>query len=265
MKKFILITSIIFLLIIFLIIKINNHGIIILTYHKIVKDDVKEEYFQNNNWVDRVSSFEKQMKFLYDNNYRTISMDEYYAWKKQNKHLPLKTVLITFDDGDLGFYYDVLPILKKYNFKATVFLIGEQVPNISPAYIPSQKQYLGKDIISKIEKEYSNVSFESHSYGLHNNEDRIAYIHLFSEDQLDEDFKNMNEVHKSHFFCYPYGDYDKKIDKYLEKYDYKLAFILDKSKVSKRSDKDYEIPRVTIDSNCSFINFKKWLLKALMS
>ena len=36
--------------------------------------------------------------------------------KKENK-----TIIITFDDGYKDIFYNALPILKKYNFKATCF------------------------------------------------------------------------------------------------------------------------------------------------
>ena len=50
------------------------------------------------------------------NGYKTIDFNE--IEKKESK-----TIIITFDDGYKDVFYNALPILKKYNFKATCFLV----------------------------------------------------------------------------------------------------------------------------------------------
>ena len=37
--------------------------------------------------------------------------------------LPAKTVILTFDDGYRDFYDNVFPLLKKYQYKATIYII----------------------------------------------------------------------------------------------------------------------------------------------
>ena len=41
--------------------------------------------------------------------------------------------MITIDDGDVETYYEMMPILKKYNLKATYFVIGEKVHKTTEA------------------------------------------------------------------------------------------------------------------------------------
>lgn len=66
--------------------------------------------------------FEEQMKYLVDNGYHTTSLDTLYAALKKQISLPDKSVILTFDDGYVDFYYNAYPILKKYNLSATVFI-----------------------------------------------------------------------------------------------------------------------------------------------
>jgi peptidoglycan/xylan/chitin deacetylase (PgdA/CDA1 family) len=40
-----------------------------------------------------------------------------------NRHLPPNPILLTFDDGYRDFYTDVYPLLKKYNVKATEYIV----------------------------------------------------------------------------------------------------------------------------------------------
>ena len=59
-----------------------------------------------------INDFEKQIKFLNKSGFETISFDKIDKDKK-------KQIIITFDDGYKDTCQFALPILKKYNFKAT--------------------------------------------------------------------------------------------------------------------------------------------------
>ena len=59
------------------------------------------------------------------------------------------------------------PILKKYNFKATCFIIGSRIQKKTPKYDKNKFGYIGEDVIDKIRKEYPNLEFQSHSYNMH--------------------------------------------------------------------------------------------------
>ena len=67
--------------------------------------------------------FRKQMQYLHDEGYHTITMDELYEYVTNGTALPDKPVLITFDDGYIDNYQHAFPILKEYNMKATLFMI----------------------------------------------------------------------------------------------------------------------------------------------
>ena len=56
-----------------------------------------------------------------------ISLDEMVDLIVNKKRIPHKTVSITFDDGYKNNYLCAYPILKKYNFPATIFIITSVV------------------------------------------------------------------------------------------------------------------------------------------
>lgn len=237
--------------------------VIVFAYHKVVPLEIKNKYYKDDPWIDTTERFEEQMKYLYDNNYKTISMDEYYSWRNSKKKLPMKTVMITIDDGDIETYYEILPILKKYNFKATYFMIGENVKEISEKYKPEKKQFLGKDLIGEIESTYPNLELQSHSYGMHNRINNIPYVVNMDKDAILEDFDKMDYL-KTDVYCYPYGIHTDTILEVLKEKKYKMAFKLDKSGISQKSDNPYLIPRVGVNYDTSFNNFKKWLIKQII-
>lgn len=80
---------------------------------------------------DRLSitdkTFEKQMSFLSRHHYNVVSLEKLADYIKGGKSIPPKTVVLTFDDGNLNNYVYAYPILKKYNLPATMFVIIEEV------------------------------------------------------------------------------------------------------------------------------------------
>ena len=82
-KKIILLIKFVFILILFLFIEIifrikyADH-IPILTFHKLISDEVKRKNIINNQWVGSIDVFDQMMNWLYVNNYKTISTKEFY-------------------------------------------------------------------------------------------------------------------------------------------------------------------------------------------
>ena len=77
-------------------------------------------------------NFERQMKYFKDNGYNAVSPDKLVMHLQHGEKLSRKSVVITFDYGFKDSYLNALPILKKYNFTATVFLptdyVGKRIP-----------------------------------------------------------------------------------------------------------------------------------------
>lgn len=68
--------------------------------------------------------FIKQIETLKNAGYAFITASELMNILDGKINLPQKPVLITFDDGYRDFYTDAFPILKKYNVKATAYIIS---------------------------------------------------------------------------------------------------------------------------------------------
>lgn len=89
---------------------VPKEGIPVLMYHMI--GDVPD-----NDAVLLESHFREQMKFLKDNDFHPISLDELYAYMAEGKPVPVRPVVLTFDDGYPDTYSIVMPVLKEYGFK----------------------------------------------------------------------------------------------------------------------------------------------------
>ena len=74
-----------------------------------------------------IVKFEKQIKAITEAGYNGISMKQLVDYTEKGIELPEKPIVITFDDGYSSNYEIAYPILKKYNMKATMFIIGSSV------------------------------------------------------------------------------------------------------------------------------------------
>jgi peptidoglycan/xylan/chitin deacetylase (PgdA/CDA1 family)/cytoskeletal protein RodZ len=75
----------------------------------------------------RTSDFEEQMRYLAENGYHTITLDDLYLARQGLKALPTKAVALTFDDGGLDNYRVAYPILTEYGLTATFFVVTGKV------------------------------------------------------------------------------------------------------------------------------------------
>lgn len=66
--------------------------------------------------------FEEQIKTLQNDGYTFMTVREVVNAMNSNFQLPKKPIVITIDDGHWDMETDILPILKKYNVKATAYV-----------------------------------------------------------------------------------------------------------------------------------------------
>ena len=93
----------------------------VLCYHQIREWRVGESEFSRGLTTPPVL-FAEQMAFLAENGFHPISPAKYYDHLVSGTELPTKPVMLTFDDGHIS-QMTVVPILQKYGFTATFFLM----------------------------------------------------------------------------------------------------------------------------------------------
>ena len=219
----------------------NKQQIIVLSYHNIVQNYSEKNL--NEYETITVTEFEEQLKYLKENNYQTISADEFLQWKENNLELPDKSVLITFDDGYYSFKYLIQPLLIKYNYKAICFLIGNTVNDVTPEYNPHVNGTIGKD---EIFNHISNVEYGSHTYAMHfldNN--NLPLVKTLNAEELKNDIKTFNnEILNAKYLAYPYYTYTSEYIKILKENNYKLAFAGEEEMATRDVD-NFKIPRIS--------------------
>ncbi|WP_313991137.1 polysaccharide deacetylase family protein [uncultured Selenomonas sp.] len=180
------------------------------------------------------SDFDWQMKYLVDHGYHSITPDELYAFMEGQGTLPDRPVLITFDDGYVDNYTNAYPILKKYNLKATIFVVT--------GFLSKRKGYLTWDQLREMEQH--GISIESHTV-------THAPLPELPDERIREELvesKRHAEQELGHpitFIAYPTGVHDLHIAQIAQEAGYRGGFTVKYGNVDRASN-IYALERVPI-------------------
>jgi peptidoglycan/xylan/chitin deacetylase (PgdA/CDA1 family) len=194
-----------------------SKNIQILTYHRIC---------DNFDWGitrQKVSQFEKGIKFLHHQGYKTVALEKTF---KPAETLDRK-VAITFDDGYEDVYSNAFPILRKYNFTAFVFLITAFVGKYNSWDYHFGKSRRKKHLSWKQVKEMSKFGF---GFGSHtvNHPDLTKIGKKFVEYELKKSKEVLEDKlgKETIFLSYPFGRYNRFVQEEAKRLGYKRAYTL---------------------------------------
>lgn len=150
--------------------------------------------------VVSTKKFEEQIKYL-SKSYNIISMQEMAAYIKKKIPFPPNSVVISFDDGLKNNFINAFPILRKYNAKATIFIITGYIDTFKINWSNKFYYFMNKiglgELVEEFERKfsvYSNLIDKDSSYK--EIMENINYIFKYKVDSsARENFMN-NLYHK---------------------------------------------------------------------
>jgi peptidoglycan/xylan/chitin deacetylase (PgdA/CDA1 family) len=175
----------------------KSYRIPVITYHYVenVKDQ-KDTIRKGLNIPPFV--FDKELEAISKSNYQMIFVKDIPKIISGEIPYSTRSAALTFDDGYEDFYTDAFPLLKKYNIKATVFIINDFI---------GRKGFMNEKQIKEI--------IDSHlvEVGAHTLDH--LYLKLLTKNivikQVFESKKALEEMFKIKIesFAYPYGAFDQ--------------------------------------------------------
>ena len=215
----------------------NVRGLPILMYHNFF-DASLGETGPNSNWME-ITDFYNQVKYLSENNYYYPSWSEVREFVEGTRVLPDRSVIITVDDGHESFFRLALPILIKYNVKATSFVVT------SWTSVETMNTYRSE-----------LLDFQSHSHDMHSaGSDGRGRILTYSG-ALEDLRTSANLIGANDVFCYPFGHFNDAAKQTLTEAGFGLALTTQGGRVFPGMD-PLQLPRVRMslgDSLASFID-----------
>lgn len=227
----------------------------ILVYNRVVQDNNLDDI--NNNCIS-TTRFDEHMKVLRDHKYEVITFKDYEKNRFKNRFdHNKKQIIITFDGSYEDNYFQAFPILKKYGFKAVVYLIS---------HLRSNKWDI--DNIDKQEKESYMMNRgqikEMQEYGIEfggHTKTHVKLSRIEPEEARKEVFESTDILEellgeKLLSFAYPYGELTGRVKKIVEEAGYKFAVTLDSGSVC-FSDDLYAIRRIPVNNITTKHEFKR--------
>ncbi len=191
-----------------------------------------------------LDQFEAQLKYLNENDYFTLKMEELEMYLDGKINIPQKSIALTIDDATI-IDEQALRLLEKYEINATAFVITGWVDlnTVSSPYLDLESH-----------TDLMHNQYECKGMGLQG-----GGILCLPESKVLEDLRTSQEkLGGSKYFAYPFFDYNERAIRLLKEAGFTMAFIGQASTYGdsypKSTDK-MKIPRLGIFSDTTLDEF----------
>jgi len=116
-------------------------------------------------WGITPEELEADLRYLKENGYTTVVMDDLVRFVEKNRPLPNKPIVLTFDDGCFSDHRYLFPMLKEFKMKAVLSILGAET-NEYTGNDSLKKPHLGGEQVTELSKS-GLVEFQNHSFSLH--------------------------------------------------------------------------------------------------
>lgn len=228
----------------------------VIMYHRVIEDR-DEEKGVHGTYIT-VEKFEEHMKYLKDKGYKTVTFEDLKNGNYRHRFdRGNKWIVLTFDDGYKDNYTHAFPILKKYGFKATIYLLGTLKYNKWDVERPEnpEKSFPLMDDSEILEMQEYGIEFGGHSM-THSEMSKIEKKVAHEEIIESRDILEKKLGKKLVCFAYPYGDRDEGVREFVKEEGYEFAVATDSGDISFQEDL-YNIRRIGIFPTNGLRSFRR--------
>lgn len=190
---------------------------VVLMYHSINSKESKAGDYVITPWALR-----QDLDYLQREGYNTIVMSDLIAFVHEGTPLPEKPVMLTFDDGYYNNYLNAFPLLREFEAKAVISIIGVETDRYSEREENNQNySHLTWEQIKEMQAS-GLVEFQNHGYNMHKqNAKRLGATRMEGESTeayhkaLEEDITKLQNRYTQmtgwtpNTYTYPFGRISK--------------------------------------------------------
>jgi len=178
----------------------------ILTYHAVEINGKERATLPPNKalYLIKQDIFEAQMRYLADSNFCLLLVDDLISVAEGRASLAERALCLTFDDGNASDYRVVFRILRKFQLKATFFVITDRVG--APGYVTWDQLK---------QMSVNGMSIQSHSH-------THPFLSECSNSELRQELVQSKALIEKHLgksveiFAVPGGDWNKRYRSIVE-------------------------------------------------
>lgn len=149
-------------------------------------------------------AFARQLSWLRRRGYVGVTPWQWQQWRLGTGRLPRKPILLTFDDGYAELAEHAFPILRRYGFGATVFIVTQRIGAISDWNAPFRPHVRTLDHDQIVKWSRAGIDFQSHG---RTHRDLSTLRDSDAADEVLGSRTDLEEIvrHPVRAFAYPFG------------------------------------------------------------
>ena len=165
-------------------------------------------------------AFDAQMAYLKRSGFQVVGLDDFADFIEGKRSLPRKSVVLTIDDGYRSAYTVAYPILKKYGFRATLFVYTDFVGSGAGLTWAQMKEMVASGLIDiqPHSKSHSNMARQRNEESPNDYQKRVLRELRAPASQIK---KRLGIT--AHTFAYPYGAVNAGVADAAAREGYRLA------------------------------------------
>jgi peptidoglycan/xylan/chitin deacetylase (PgdA/CDA1 family) len=193
----------------------------VLCYHKV--DNIPVDARFRCNYV-RPEQFAAQLWFLRRAGFESLTASEYAAYRRGEKTIAGRPIILTFDDGYASNYDIAVPLLERYGFRATFFVVSDYIGGTNCwDRDERQERLLSRDQLLDMHKRGFEIQSHTRTHP------RLPDL---SAAQMREEISGSRAVLENllqspvRVIAYPWGDYDETTLQIARQSGYEAGMIL---------------------------------------
>jgi peptidoglycan/xylan/chitin deacetylase (PgdA/CDA1 family) len=167
-------------------------------YHRIEEPPPGADVYRQDLSVTP-ANFRAQLRYLQQEGYEAITLNDLALHLTVGEPLPRKPVIFTFDDGYADAYTHAFPLLQRFGFVGTFFLVTAPIDAQNP-------DFLSWDEVEKMHA--AGMRFEPHSYD-HPDMRNRGFDFVVFQVLAPKEAIEARTGETCRFFAYPSGRYDQ--------------------------------------------------------
>jgi peptidoglycan/xylan/chitin deacetylase (PgdA/CDA1 family) len=225
-----------------------TRGPLILMYHA-----VGDNSESPSRYVIPRALFASQIAWLKRRRYNVLNLADLIKYRRENRLPPARSVIITFDDGYRDNFAIAYPLLQRYGFPATIFLVSDLLAKANEW--DREGELVGRPILSPVEIQemcQGGLNIGAHSASHPRLTDLTA---IEAEDEIVRSRAALeHEFGPVMGFAYPHGGYDRTIQEIVERTGFQAACCVEPG-VNDAVVPLFALRRIEVRGTDSFLDF----------